>query len=187
MPEEFLQETWITLPPPSLPAAGVILILAGVCLLVFTRMIVDLLIGILGILAILLGLGFLAAGHFLGRGGIPPVLLFIAGFASIMMGILAFLRQDIVADLILYLTAAIAILSGILFLFIGGLLSVRGWGRRAFLGGGTVLLLMGIALALFPGLAARLLLASFGLALLTAGCAALLLAFTSRGKAMHRL
>jgi uncharacterized membrane protein HdeD (DUF308 family) len=187
MPEEILQETWIELPPASLPAAGIILILAGLCLLFWTDVIVEILIGILGILAVLLGLGFLAAGRFLGRGAIPRVLLFIAGLFSIMTGILAFLRRDLVADLIIYLAAAIAILSGIFLLFIGGLLSIRGWGRRAFLWGGTVLLIMGIALALFPGLAARLLLISFGVALLAAGCAVLLRALTARRKAVHRL
>ncbi|MGE5831519.1 MAG: DUF308 domain-containing protein [Methanomicrobiales archaeon] len=182
-----LAETWITLPPALLPAVGVLLMVAGLCLLLWSDVIVSLVILFLGVLAILLGLGFLAAGHFLGRAGIPPVLLFIAGLASILVGILAFLRRDLVADLIIYLAAGIFVLLGAFLLFIGGLLSSRGWGRRAFLWVGLALLAGGIVLAVFPGEVARAILAAGGALLIVAGAAALLVSYAGRRSSVSRL
>jgi hypothetical protein len=175
--EEIYEETGITLPRPFLPGAGALLITAGVSLLLWSDILVDLAIALLGVLALLLGLGFFLAGHFLGRSGIPSILLFIAGLFSILSGILALLRRDLVLDLIIYLGAAMAILAGLFLVFMGSLLSVRGPVRRGFLGAGGALLITGVALALFPGPVARFLLAAGGAVLAAAGCAALLFAF----------
>ncbi len=143
MAEEILQETWITLSPYFMPAAGVLLVAAGIALLAWSDLIVNLVIALLGVFAVIIGLGFLVAGHLMGRAGILPVLLFIAGFSSILIGILVFLNRDLVFDLIIYLGAAIAVVCGLFLLVIGGLLSVEGWGRRAFLLAGAVLLVAG--------------------------------------------
>jgi hypothetical protein len=187
MPDEILRETWITVPAAALPVAGAILVAAGLCLILWTDAIVDLALLLLGILAILLGTGFLAAGHLMGRAGFPPVLLFIAGLTSVLVGILAILRPDIATDLVIFLTAGIAILLGAFLLFIGGLLSLPGWGRRAFLWGGLALLVGGIALALFPGPVGRGLLAAGGAVLLAAGCGALLISLAGRRPRVSRL
>ena len=187
MPEEMLQETWITLPPVLLPAAGILFLVAGVCLLLWGDAMVSLVIVFLGCLSILLGLGFIAAGHFLGRAGIPPLLLFIAGISSLMAGILTLLRRDLVADLLVYLAAGIAILSGVFLIFIGGLLSLRGWGRRAFLLGGLALLAGGILLAVFPGEVVRAILSTGGVLLMAAGAAILLVSAAGRRPAVSRL
>ena len=187
MPEEILQETRITLSPLVLPLAGALLMAAGLCLLIWSDIIVDLVVAFLGILAILLGLGLLAAGHILGRAGVPPVFLFIGGVASILVGILALLREDLVIDLILYLTAGIAVLLGAFLLFIGAILSLPGWGRRGFLLLGAALLIGGIALALFPGPVGGFLLAAGGVLLLLAGGAVLLLSVAWRRPARHRV
>jgi hypothetical protein len=180
MAEEMPEETWITLPPSFLPALGALLVVAGSCLLLWSEILVGLFAVILGLLAILLGLGFLAAGHFLGRAGVPSLLLFIAGLSSLILGLLALLRRDLVFDLVIYLGAVIAILAGLFLLFIGSLLSLQGWGRRVFLWGGTGILLAGISLALFPALVARLLIAAGGAVITGAGCGVLFLAFSRR-------
>jgi len=170
MAEEILQETWITFSPYFLPAAGVILLVLGVALLAWSDLFVNLFIVLLGVFAVVLGLGFIVAGHLMGRAGVLPALLFIAGFASILVGILVFLNRDLVFDLIIYLGAAIAFACGLLLLVVGGLLSIEGWGRRAFLWGGAVLLATGIALALFPDLVTRILIGAGGAVLAGAGC-----------------
>ena len=180
MAEEILQETWITLPAAFLPALGVLLIVAGICLLVWSDILVNLVIVFFGVLAVILGIVFLAAGHFMGRAGILPVFLLIAGLSSIMIGILTFLWRDLVFDLIIYLGATIAILAGLFFLFIGGLSSLHGWGRRVLLGGGAVFLLIGIALVLFPVLVTRVLLTAGGAVIAGAGCVAIFFAFVRR-------
>jgi hypothetical protein len=181
MAGEILEEAGFILPPAFLPAVGVLLLVAGICLLLWSDLLVNLLAVLAGILAILLGLGFLAAGHLMGRGGIPPVLLFIAGFISILVGILAFLRRDIVFDIVIYAGALLAVLAGLLLLLIGSLLSGHGPWRRLFLWGGGGLLALGIALALFPAPASRLLLAAGGFIIAGAGAAVLLLSLPRRG------
>jgi hypothetical protein len=176
MEEVALQETWIHLPPALVPAAGALLVAIGISLMVWSDLLVDLFIILLGILAIILGMGFIAGGYFMGRAGLHRVLPIIAGLASILMGLLVFLERDLVFDLIIYLGAVLAILGGLFLLFIGGLLSVHGWGRRVFLGGGAGLLLSGIALLLFPALVTRILLAAGGAVIAGAGCGILLFA-----------
>jgi hypothetical protein len=175
MAEEGLEVTGIILPPAFFPAMGILLLAAGICLLVWSDLLVNLLAVMTGILAILLGLGFLAAGHLMGRTGVHPVLLLIAGFISILLGGLALLRRDIVFDLVIYAGALAAILGGLLLLFIGSLLSGHGPWRRLFLWGGGGLLALGIALALFPAPVTRFLLAAGGFIIAGAGAAVLLL------------
>jgi hypothetical protein len=153
--------------------------------MVWSDLLVNLFIIVLGILAIILGLGFIAGGHFMGRTGILPVLLFIAGLTSILIGILVFLERDLVFDLIIYLGTVIAILGGLFLLFIGGLLSVRGWGRRVFIGGGAGLLLAGSALLLFPNLITRILLASGGAVIAGTGCGILLFTLVREREIKH--
>jgi hypothetical protein len=174
--EAELQETWINLSPSVLPAAGAILVVTGLSLILWSDILVNVIVVTLGILAILLGIGFLAGGHFLGRIGVLPLFLFLAGFLSIVIGILAFLRRDLVFDLIIYLGAGLAILAGLLLLFIGGLLSVHGTGRRVFLAGGTAFLLLGVFLALFPALISRIIIGAGGVAIAGAGGAVLFMA-----------
>jgi hypothetical protein len=185
MEEEIRQETWITLPPSFLPAAGALLIAAGISLIVWSDLLVNLFIIILGVLAILLGIGFIAGGHLVGRTGIFPVLLFMAGLSSIMVGILVFLRRDLVFHLIIYLGAGIAILAGLLLLFIGGLLSVHGWVRRVFLGGGAGLLLSGSALLIFPTLVTRILITTGGAVIAGAGCLVILISLLEKSEVEH--
>jgi hypothetical protein len=185
MEEVTLQETGITLPPALLPAAGALLVAAGIALIVWSDILVNLFIIILGILAIILGMGFIAGGHFMGRIGIFPVLLFIAGLLSIMIGILVFLRRDLVFHLIIYLGAVIAILAGLFLFFVGGLLSVHGWVRRVFFGGGAGLLLAGISLLLFPALVTRILITAGGAVIAGAGCLAILISLLQKAGIGH--
>jgi hypothetical protein len=177
---EVPQETWTALPHGLLPQPGFLLIAAGISLVLWSDMLVGLFTVFLGVLALILGIGFLAAGLLLGRAGIPPVLPVIAGLFSIIIGILAFLRRDLVLDLILSLAATLSILAGLFLLFLGGLLPVQGWGRRVFLGAGAAFLIAGMALFLFPGPVARVLLVTGGAVIVGTGCAALFLAISRR-------
>jgi hypothetical protein len=184
--EETLEETWIILSPLVLPVAGALLVLAGLSLILWSDVLVTLLAGILGILVILLGIGFLAGGHLVGRNSLPQLLLFIAGFLSLMMGILAFLRRDLVFDLVLSFGAGLVTIAGILLLLLGSILSVRGWARRLVLGGGIVLFIAGIALFIFPTLVARILLSAMGTVIAGAGFAAFFSAFLPGRELPHR-
>ncbi len=180
MPDEIYRETWIVFPSIPLSVVGLVLLAAGIALILWTEIIVGVVIAFLGVIAILIGLALVSAGFIMGRSRVPPALLFIAGFASILVGIFSLVRPDLVADLVIYLSAAIGILVGAFLLFIGAILSLPGWGRRSFLASGIAFLVAGIALAVFPGPTSRFLLDAGGVILAGTGCVALFIAYTRR-------
>lgn len=180
MPEGVALGTWLVLPWTFVAAAGAFLIAAGLSLIIWSDLLVNLFIMVLGLIAILLGLVILAGGHFMGRAGFPSILLLATGLVSLLIGLLVFLRRDLVFDLIIYFGAAIAMLAGLFLLFLGSLLSLRGWVRRVILLGGSGLLLTGIALVLFPALVTRILIVAGGAMLAGTGCIAIYFALSIR-------
>ena len=176
-------ETWFILPPWVLPAAGALLILAGAALVLWSDQVLDLLAVILGVIALLGGLALLAAGRFLGRAGLYPLVAPLAG-VLLLAGILTLLRHDLVFGLAIDVGAALGILVGLALLLIGGLVSVRGPARWFFLGGGGALLAAGLALALVPAAASRLIVDLGGFLVAGAGC--LVLLFTATGLRWQR-
>ena len=131
-------------------------------------------------MAILIGLVILAGGHLMGRAGFPSILLLSTGLVFILLGILVFLRRDLVFDLIIYFGAAIAVLAGLLLLFLGSILSLGGWVRWVILLGGSGLFLTGIALVLLPALVTRILIASGGVMIAGTGCIVIYFALSLR-------
>jgi hypothetical protein len=180
MPEVMAEGTWMVISWTLVAFAGVFLVLAGLSLIIWSDLLVNIFVIILGLLAIFLGLGLLAGGHLMGRAGFPSIFLLFFGLASILTGLSVFLWRDLVFDLIIYAGAGIAMLTGLLLLFLGSILSIRGWGRRMILLGGSGLLITGIALILFPNLAARVLVTAGGVMTALAGCLAILFALTLR-------
>ncbi|MDD1664106.1 MAG: hypothetical protein LUQ32_02020 [Methanomicrobiales archaeon] len=180
MPEGMAQGTWLVLPWTFVAAAGAFLVAAGISLIIWSDLLVNLFILALGLVAILLGVVILAGGHLLGQAGFPSILLLAAGLLSILIGLLVFLRRDLVFDLIIYFGAAIAMLAGLFLLFLGSILSLRGWVRWVIFIGGSGLFLTGIALALFPALVTRILIAAGGLVIAGTGCIAIYLALSTR-------
>jgi len=181
MPEGIAQGIWLVLPWTFIAAAGVSLVAAGFSLILWSDLLVNLFILILGLIAILLGVTILAGGHLMGRGaGFPSIPFLATGLVSILVGLLVFLKRDLVFDLIIYFGAAIAMLAGLVLLFLGGILSLRGRVRLVILIGGSGLFLAGIALALFPALVTRILIAAGGLMIAGTGCITLYLALSAR-------
>ena len=180
MPEGVALGSWLVLPWTIVAAAGVFLIVAGLSLVIWSDLLVNLFVLALGLVAILLGLVVLAGGHLMGRAGFPSVLLTAAGLLSLLFGLFVFLRRDLVFDLIIYFGAAIAVLAGLLLLFLGSLLSLRGWVRWVILLGGSGLFLTGIALVLLPALVTRILIASGGATIAGTGCIAIYFALSLR-------
>ena len=180
MPEGMPEGTWLVLPWTFIVAAGVFLVAAGISLIVWSDILVNLVILLLGLLAIILGLGLLTGGHLMGRAGFPSILLLVTGLVSILVGLLIFLRRDIIFDLIIYSGAAVAMLAGLFFLFLGGILSIHGWGRRVILLGGSGFFLTGIALVIFPELVTRILITAGGLMIAGTGCLAIYYALSTR-------
>jgi hypothetical protein len=180
MPEGMAEGTWFVLPWTFIAAAGVFLVAAGLSLIVWSDLLVNLFILVLGLLAILLGLGVLTGGHLMGRAGFPSFLLLATGLVSILVGLLVFIRRDIIFDLIIYSGAAVAMLAGLFFLFLGGILSIHGWVRRVILLGGSGFFLTGIALVIFPTLVTRILIAAGGMMIAGTGCIAIYYALSLR-------
>ncbi|MDD1664915.1 MAG: hypothetical protein LUQ32_06135 [Methanomicrobiales archaeon] len=180
MPEGIAQGTWLVLPWTFVAAAGVFLVAAGFSLILWSDLLVNLFILILGLIAILLGVIILAGGHLMGRAGFSSIPFLATGLVSILVGLLVFLKRDLVFDLIIYFGAAIAMLAGLFLLFLGGILSLRGWVRLVILLGGSGFFLTGIALALFPALVTRILIAAGGLMIAGTGCIAIYLALFTR-------
>jgi hypothetical protein len=181
MPEGMVvQGTWLVLPWTFFAAAGAFLIAAGLSLIVWSDLLVNFFILALGLMAILLGVVVLAGGHLMGRAGFPSILLLAAGLVSILVGLLVFLRRDIIFDLIIYFGAAVAMLAGLFLLFLGGILSIRGWVRRVILLGGIGFFLTGIAIVIFPALVSRILVAAGGMMIAGTGCIAIYYALSMR-------
>jgi hypothetical protein len=167
--------------------AGVFLIAAGLSLIIWSDLLVDLFSLILGLVAILLGLGLLAGGLFLGRAGFLSLLLPAAGLVFLLMGILVFLRRDLVFVLIIYFGAVAATLAGLFLLFLGSILTLRGWVRWVILLAGGGLFLTGITLVLFPVPVTRILIDAGGAMIAGTGCIAVYFALSFREPAAHRV
>ena len=118
------------------------------------------------------------------RNGISIMLMVLL---IILIGLFVFLGRDLVFDLIIYFGVGTAMLTGLVSLFLGSLLTIRGWGRRMILLGGSGLLMTGIALILFPNLAARVLITAGGVMTALAGCLVILFALTLRQETGHPL
>jgi len=180
MPEGVVQGAWFILPWTLVAAGGVFLIAAGLSLIIWSDLLVNLFILILGLTAIILGVVVLVGGHLMGRAGFPSILLLATGLFSLLIGLLVFLRRDLVFDLIIYFGAAIAMLAGLFLLFLGSILSLGGWVRRVILLGGSGFFLTGIALVIFPALVTRILIAAGGLMIAGTGCIAIYFALSLR-------
>jgi hypothetical protein len=180
MPEGMIQGAWFILPWTLVAVAGVFLVAAGLSLIVWSDLLVNLVILALGLIAIVLGVVILAGGHLMGRAGFPSLLLLAAGLVSLLIGILVFLSRDLVFDLIIYFGAAAAMLAGLFLLLLGSIISHRGWVRWVILLGGIGFFLTGIALVLFPAMVTRILIAAGGLMIMGTGFIAIYLALSMR-------
>jgi len=180
MPVGMVQGTWLVLPWTFFAAAGAFLVAAGLSLIIWSDLLVNIFILILGLIAVLLGIGILAGGHLMGRAGFSSILLLATGLVSILLGLLVFLRRDLVFDLIIYFGVAIAMVAGLFLLFLGSILSLGGWVRRVIFLGGSGFFLTGIALVLFPALVTRILIAAGGAMIAGTGCIAIYFALSTR-------
>ena len=180
MPGGWIEETWWIVPWTVVAALGAFLVLAGISLVLWSDLLVDIFIFALGVLAIALGIAVLAGGHLLGRAGHPSIFALAGGIVAILFGAAVIFRHDLVLALIIYAGAAAAILIGLPLLVLGMLLSLGGWVRWAILLAGLGLLASGAALALFPALVSRILVLAGGAGVALAGCLALSLALRMR-------
>ncbi|HXW99149.1 MAG TPA: hypothetical protein VEI51_05455 [Methanomicrobiales archaeon] len=180
MPGGWIKETWWIVPWTVVAALGGLLVLAGISLVLWSDLLVDLFIGALGVLAIVLGVAVLTGGHLLGRARPPSIFLIAGGIVSILFGVAVIFRHDLVLDLIIYAGAFVAILIGLALLAVGLLLSLGGWIRWAILLGGLGFLASGAALALFPDLVSRVLVTAGGAMIALCGCLAIWLALGMR-------
>ncbi|MDD1661756.1 MAG: hypothetical protein LUO97_01410 [Methanomicrobiales archaeon] len=183
MPEGMFEETWFILPWTVVAAAGALLLAAGISLVIWSDLFVDLFILVLGLVAILAGIAILAGGHLMGRAGFPSIFLLAAGLFSLLVGLLVILWRDLAFDLIIFSGAAMGMLAGLFLLFLGSILSLSGWIRGVILIGGGGFFLTGIALVLFPALVAHILIVAAGLLLAGTGCLAISLALSMRAPA----
>ena len=153
---------------------GIILVILGLAAIFFTEAVLHILVFMLGLFALITGIGLLIAAWKAARQDFPWWPLLIAGIFAILVSIVSFIRPDLV-------TAVIVILIAVLAIVVGLLLAVYGWvlpeglvSRLIFFIVGLLILIIGILMVVFPMPSATVLLRTMGLFSIIAGAICLI-------------
>ncbi|OPX70877.1 MAG: hypothetical protein A4E37_00029 [Methanoregulaceae archaeon PtaB.Bin056] len=125
-------------------AVGICAILIGAFLFLEPALTIRLLLYSLGIIAVVVAVLFLAGAAFFSRGGGPafPVLLVI-GILVLALGILAFLKPDLVGGFLAVIAAALLIVGGLGMAVTGLFQGTASAGRVLSVVGGSLLAILG--------------------------------------------
>ncbi len=149
---------------------GIVSMVLGILVMAFPSVTLLVLLTLLGGVAIIIGIGFLALALFLGRAGPGIFLVFlILGICSTAIGVYTLIEPGVVQSFLTVLLGAILIIAG-LGTFFTGLFQAESAGRKALIvTGGIVVLLVGFYLVFSPGLSSIVLMQVFGALLFVIG------------------
>jgi len=150
--------------------AGAVAILLGVLLILEPALTIRLLLYSLGIVAVVVAILFFAGVAFFSRGGGPLVpLLLVIGVLVLALGVLAFLKPDLVGGFLAVIAAAFLIVGGLGVAFTG-VFQRSGFAARALsLLGGALLTILGLLFLFHTGFTATVVVRLVGVFFLGAG------------------
>ena len=153
---------------------GIILICMGLAAIFFTETVLHIFVFILGLLALIIGIGLLIAAWKAAGQRFTWWPLLIAGVFAILVSIIAFTSPDMVTAVIVILIAVFAIIIGLLLAVYGWVLSNSLVSRLIFFIVGLLILIIGILMVVFPMPSATALLRSLGIFSIIAGAICLI-------------
>ncbi len=150
--------------------AGVVALFLGALLFLEPALTIRLLLYSLGIIAVVVAVLLFAGAAFFSRGGGPVVpLLLVIGILVLALGVLAFLKPDLVGGFLAVIAAALLIVGGLGMAVTGAFQGPAFAGRALSVIGGVLLAILGFLFLFHTGFTATLVVRLVGIFLLGAG------------------
>jgi len=154
---------------------GCIALLVGLFMVLFPTSALNVLIILVGALALVIGILLCIMSLALSRaGGLAGLVLLVPGVAALALAVFCFLDPVTAGSSLTMVLGAVILLGGLGIVFSG--VSRKGlWAQRALLGvGGVVIAVLGLILMMYPGISSLTLVTILGILLLIVGFIGLL-------------